>query len=119
GARVVGLTISREQRDFAQKRIHEAGLAEKVEIKLQDYRDERARYDRIASIEMIEAVGEQFWPKYFSQLRDRLLPGGFAGIQAITIHDSLFQTHRREGDFIQRYIFPGRLLPPPPVLKDL
>ena len=87
GARVVGLTISKEQRDFAQARIQKAGLADKVEIRLQDYRDERDQYDRIASIEMIEAVGEQFWPKYFSQLRDRLLPGGLAGIQAITIQD--------------------------------
>jgi predicted NAD/FAD-binding protein len=75
--------------------------------------DERDRYDRIASIEMIEAVGEQFWPKYFSQLRDRLLPGGLAGIQAIAIKDSLFQTYRREVDFIQRYVFPGGMLPSP------
>src|ERR1700758_4377375 len=75
GAKVVGLTISNEQRDFAQKRIHDAGLNDKVEIRLQDYRDERDRYDRIASIEMIEAVGEEFWPNYFSQLRDRLLAG--------------------------------------------
>jgi len=119
GADVVGLTISREQRDFAQKRIHEAGLADRVEIRLQDYRDERNQYDRIASIEMIEAVGEQFWPKYFSQLRDRLLPGGLAGIQAITIQDSMFQSYRREVDFIQRYIFPGGMLPSPQILKSL
>ena len=119
GARVVGLTISREQRDFAQARIQKAGLNEQVEIRLQDYRDEREQYDRIASIEMIEAVGEQFWPKYFSQLRDRLLPGGLAGIQAITIQDSLFQTYRREVDFIQRYVFPGGMLPSPQVLKSL
>ena len=119
GADVVGLTISREQRDFAQKRIHEAGLADRVEIRLQDYRDERSQYDRIASIEMIEAVGEQFWPKYFSQLRDRLLPGGLAGIQAITIQDSMFQSYRREVDFIQRYIFPGGMLPSPQILKSL
>ena len=92
---------------------------DKVEIRLQDYRDERDRYDRIASIEMIEAVGEQFWPKYFSQLRDRLLPGGLAGIQAITIQDSLFQTYRREVDFIQRYVFPGGMLPSPQILKSL
>src|SRR5882672_9322684 len=85
GANVVGLTISKEQRDFAQARIQNAGLGEKVEIRLQDYRDERDQYDRIASIEMIEAVGEQFWPRYFSQLRDRLLPGGLAGLQVITI----------------------------------
>jgi len=68
---------------------------------------------------MIEAVGEQFWPKYFSQLRDRLLPGGLAGIQAITIQDRLFQTYRREVDFIQRYVFPGGMLPSPQVLKSL
>src|SRR5262249_42018786 len=118
-AKVVGLTISREQRDFAQKRIHDAGLNDKVEIRLQDYRDERERYDRIASIEMIEAVGEQFWPKYFSQLRDRLLPGGLARIQAITIRDSSFKSYRREVDFIQRYVFPGGMLPPPQALKSL
>jgi len=119
GARVVGLTISREQRDFAQRRIQEAGLAEKVEIRLQDYRDERDQYDRIASIEMIEAVGEQFWPKYFSQIADRLKAGGLAGIQAITIQDSMFQSYRREVDFIQRYVFPGGMLPSPQVLKTL
>ena len=117
--RVVGLTISKEQRDFAQRRIQNAGLADKVEIRLQDYRDERDQYDQIASIEMIEAVGEQFWPRYFSQLRDRLLPGGLAGIQAITIQDKLFQTYRREVDFIQRYVFPGGMLPSPQILKSL
>jgi len=119
GVKVVGLTISKEQRDFAQARIHNAGLNNQVEIRLQDYRDERDHYDRIASIEMIEAVGEAFWPNYFSQLRDRLLPGGLAGIQAITIQDSLFQTYRREVDFIQRYVFPGGMLPSPQILKAL
>jgi cyclopropane-fatty-acyl-phospholipid synthase len=119
GAKVVGLTISKEQRDFAQKRIQEAGLNDKVEIRLQDYRDEREGYDRIASIEMIEAVGEEFWPRYFSQLRDRLLPGGLAGIQAITIRDSSFTSYRREVDFIQRYVFPGGMLPSPQILKSL
>jgi cyclopropane-fatty-acyl-phospholipid synthase len=119
GAKVVGLTISKEQRDFAQQRIQQAGLNDRVEIRLQDYRDERERYDRIASIEMIEAVGEQFWPNYFSQLRDRLLPGGLAGIQAITIRDSSFKSYRREVDFIQRYVFPGGMLPSPQILKSL
>ncbi|MBN9596833.1 MAG: class I SAM-dependent methyltransferase [Afipia sp.] len=118
-AKVVGLTISTEQRDFALKRMQAAGLNEKVEIRFQDYRDERGQYDRIASIEMIEAVGEQFWPQYFSQLRDRLVPGGFAGIQAITIQDKFFNTYRREVDFIQRYVFPGGMLPSPQVLKSL
>jgi cyclopropane-fatty-acyl-phospholipid synthase len=119
GAKVVGLTISKEQRDFAQARIQAAGLNDRVEIRLQDYRDERDQYDRIASIEMIEAVGEQFWPRYFSQLRDRLSPGGLAGIQAITIQDNLFQAYRREVDFIQRYVFPGGMLPSPQILKSL
>jgi cyclopropane-fatty-acyl-phospholipid synthase len=119
GVKVVGLTISQEQREFAQKRIFDAGLSERVDIRFQDYRDEQGQYDRIASIEMIEAVGEEFWPKYFSQLRDRLLPGGLAGIQAITIRDSMFQTYRREVDFIQRYVFPGGMLPSPAVLKSL
>ena len=68
---------------------------------------------------MIEAVGEEFWPNYFSQLRDRLLPGGLAGIQAITIQDNLFPSYRREVDFIQRYVFPGGMLPSPQVLKQL
>ena len=119
GVKVVGLTISQEQREFALKRIFDAGLSERVDIRFQDYRDEQGQYDRIASIEMIEAVGEEFWPKYFSQLRDRLLPGGLAGIQAITIRDSMFQTYRREVDFIQRYVFPGGMLPSPAVLKSL
>jgi cyclopropane-fatty-acyl-phospholipid synthase len=119
GVKVVGLTISQEQRDFALKRMFEAGLSERVEIRFQDYRDERDQYDRIASIEMIEAVGEQFWPNYFSQLRDRLLPGGLAGIQAITIRDSMFQNYRRDVDFIQRYVFPGGMLPSPAILKSL
>lgn len=119
GANVVGLTISKEQRDFAQQRIHAAGLSDQVEIRLRDYRDERGQYDRIASIEMIEAVGEEFWPQYFSQLRDRLLPSGLVGIQAITIQDRFFQAYRREVDFIQRYVFPGGMLPSPQILKSL
>ncbi|MDQ8730111.1 cyclopropane-fatty-acyl-phospholipid synthase family protein [Bradyrhizobium sp. LHD-71] len=119
GVKVVGLTISQEQRNFALKRIFDAGLSDRVEIRFQDYRDERDQYDRIASIEMIEAVGEQFWPNYFSQLRDRLLPGGLAGIQAITIRDSMFQKYRREVDFIQRYVFPGGMLPSPAILQSL
>jgi cyclopropane-fatty-acyl-phospholipid synthase len=119
GARVVGLTISRKQFDYAKERIFNAGLADKVDIRLQDYRDERGVYDRIASIEMIEAVGAEYWPTYFSQMRDRLVPGGVAGIQAITIQDRFFESYRREIDFIRRYIFPGGMLPSPGILKDL
>jgi cyclopropane-fatty-acyl-phospholipid synthase len=118
-ARVVGLTISREQHDYAKKRIFEAGLAEKVDIRLQDYRDERGAYDRIASIEMIEAVGEKYWPVYFRQMRDRLVAGGIAGIQAITIQDRFYPGYKREIDFIRRYVFPGGMLPSPTMLKSL
>ena len=91
GANVTGLTISQEQHDYARRRMFEAGLADKVAIKMQDYRDETGIYDRIASIEMIEAVGEQFWPDFFRQMRDRLAAGGIAGIQAITIQERFFR----------------------------
>ena len=116
---VVGLTISQEQYEFGRQRIAVAGLADRVEIRLQDYRDERGVYDRIASIEMIEAVGEKYWPTYFRQIRDRLKPGGIAGIQAITIQDRFYAGYRREMDFIRRYIFPGGMLPSPETLKSL
>ncbi|MEN9754592.1 MAG: hypothetical protein RLZ07_974 [Pseudomonadota bacterium] len=119
GCRVTGLTISQEQFDYAKKRIFNAGLNEKVEIKLQDYRDERGIYDRIASIEMFEAVGEQFWPVYFNTLSERLKTGGVAGLQVITIQDRFFEGYRREMDFIRRYIFPGGMLPSPGIMKQL
>ena len=102
-----------------KKRMFDAGLADKVDIRLQDYRDERGHYDRIASIEMLEAVGEQYWPAYFAQLRDRLLPGGAAGIQTITIQERFFDNYKREIDFIRRYVFPGGMLPTPSTLKSL
>ena len=92
------------------------GLAEQVEILLQDYRDVKGRFDRIASIEMFEAVGERFWPTYFRTLRERLLPGGAAGLQLITIADRYFEAYRRNVDFIQAYIFPGGMLPSPAAL---
>jgi cyclopropane-fatty-acyl-phospholipid synthase len=119
GARVTGLTISPSQLEFARKRIFEAGLADKVELKLEDYRDERGTYDRIASIEMFEAVGEEYWPAFFSQMRERLKPGGAAGVQVITIQDRFFETYKREVDFIQHYIFPGGMLPSPAKLQGL
>jgi cyclopropane-fatty-acyl-phospholipid synthase len=119
GCRVTGLTISKEQFDFAQKRMFEAGLAEKVTIKLQDYRDERGTYDRIASIEMFEAVGEKFWPVFFRQMHDRLRPGGSAGLQVITIHEESFESYKREVDFIQHYIFPGGMLPSGKIMQQL
>lgn len=117
GLRVTGLTISREQFDFAQERIRRAGLEDRVTLKLQDYRDETGRYDGIASIEMFEAVGERYWPVYFGALRERLSPGGRAVLQIITVEDKRFATYRKGVDFIQKYIFPGGMLPSPSVLR--
>jgi len=111
GARVTGLTISKEQHDFAKQRVFEAGLADRVDIVMRDYRDERGSYDGIASIEMFEAVGEKYWSQYFSCLHDRLNPGAIAGLQVITVQDGLFDRYRKGVDFIQKYIFPGGMLP--------
>ncbi len=110
GAQVVAITLSREQQAFAQRRIARAGLADKVAVKLQDYRDTQGSFDAIASIEMIEAVGEEYWPAYFGTLRERLAPGGLACLQAITIAERYFEAYRSAADFIQRYVFPGGML---------
>ena len=117
GLQVTGLTISQAQHDFAVDRIAKAGLADRVKIKLQDYRDERGQYDGVASIEMFEAVGERYWPVYFNALRDRLKPGRNATLQIITIADTRWPMYRRGVDFIQKYIFPGGILPAPSVLR--
>jgi cyclopropane-fatty-acyl-phospholipid synthase len=117
GLRVTGLTISQAQHDFAVERIAKAGLSDRVEIKLQDYRDERGSYDGIASIEMFEAVGERYWPVYFDTLRNRLKPGRNATLQIITVADQRWQLYRKGVDFIQKYIFPGGMLPAPSVLR--
>ncbi|MEM8632190.1 MAG: cyclopropane-fatty-acyl-phospholipid synthase family protein [Pseudomonadota bacterium] len=116
GLRVTGLTISREQHAFAVDRMKRQGLADRVDIRLQDYRDERGTYDGIASIEMFEAVGEKYWPVYFDVLRERLKPGKNATLQIITVQDSRWEMYRKGVDFIQKYIFPGGMLPSPTVL---
>ena len=117
GLKVTGLTISQEQFDYAQERIAKAGLSDQVEIKLCDYRDEKGTYDGIASIEMFEAVGEKYWPTYFDAVRDRLKPGKSATLQIITVEDARFEAYRKGVDFIQKYIFPGGMLPSPKVLR--
>lgn len=117
GLKVTGLTISQEQFAFAQERIARAGLQDQVTFKLQDYRDEQGSYDAVASIEMFEAVGEQYWPTYFDTVRDRLNPGGRATLQVITVEDHRFEAYRNTVDFIQKYIFPGGMLPSPSVLR--
>ena len=118
GLRVTGLTISKEQHDYAVDRIAKAGLSHMVDIKLQDYRDERGSYDGIASIEMFEAVGEKYWPVYFNALRDRLKPGRNATLQIITVQHRRWHVYKRGVDFIQKYIFPGGMLPSPVVLRQ-
>lgn len=111
GAQVTGVTLSREQLAHAQERVACRGLQARVDLRLQDYRDVPGQYDRIVSIEMIEAVGEAYWPVYFNTLRERLAPGGHAVLQAITIHEDYFDRYRSSADFIQRHIFPGGMLP--------
>ncbi len=111
GLHVTGLTLSREQLHYAGQRIAMADLPGTADLCYQDYRDTVGTYDRIASIEMIEAVGAENWPLYFKILHDRLEPGGIGVLQAITISEAHFETYRRKPDFIQRYIFPGGMLP--------
>ena len=118
GARVTGITISREQHDFAKQRLAEAGLAGRGDVRLIDYRDLDGKFDKIVSIEMFEAVGEAYWQTYFNALASRLKSGGRAALQAITIEDDAFEEYRREPDFIQRYIFPGGMLPSMPKLEQ-
>lgn len=118
GCRVTGITISQQQLDYARARMARAGLSDKVELRFQDYRDVDEKFDRVASIEMFEAVGEAYWPAYFKQVHDVLRPGGKAGLQIITIADEAFEDYRSTADFIQRYIFPGGMLPSPTILRE-
>ena len=105
------ITISKKQFEFAKERIHKCGLNEKVNIEIKDYRDLKSKYDHIASIEMIEAVGQNYLDSYFSTIKNNLTSSGTVGIQAITIDDSLFNRYKNKQDFIQKYIFPGGFLP--------
>jgi len=111
GCHITGITLSKEQLKFASARLQKQGLADKVDFRLQDYRDVGGTFDRIASIEMFEAVGEAHWPHYFNMLHDRLTPGGAAALQIITIAEERFEEYSRNPDFIQRHIFPGGMLP--------
>jgi cyclopropane-fatty-acyl-phospholipid synthase len=108
---VKGVTLSVEQLAFARGRVCESGFEDKVALELCDYRDIDGSFDRIVSIEMVEAVGEAFWPDYFQTLYDRLRPGGTVVLQAITIDESRFESYRQFPDFIQRHVFPGGMLP--------
>jgi cyclopropane-fatty-acyl-phospholipid synthase len=105
------ITISKKQFEYAKERIHNCGLNEKVNIEIKDYRDLKGKYNSIASIEMIEAVGQNYLESYFKTIKDNLSNGGKGAIQAITIDDSLFDRYKNKQDFIQKYIFPGGFLP--------
>ena len=111
GANVRTITISEEQYKYASERMFREGLNEKVKVDLIDYRDVDGEYDGVASIEMFEAVGEAYWPSYFSKISSSLSPGARAALQIITIDDALFASYRKRVDFIQKYIFPGGMLP--------
>jgi cyclopropane-fatty-acyl-phospholipid synthase len=115
GAHVHGITLSKEQLAFAQTRLDDAGLSDRASFHFEDYRDTKGLFDAIASIEMIEAVGEPHWPAYFKTLYNRLKPGGAAAVQGITIQEQNFESYRSGVDFIQRYVFPGGML----LTKDL
>ena len=115
GAFVHGVTLSPAQLEWAEERMRVAGLDDRVTLSLTDYRDLNGQYDHIVSIEMFEAVGERWWPGYFSALSRLLVPGGRAMIQTITIRDDLFARYRRGTDFIQQHVFPGGMLPSPGV----
>ena len=112
------ITISKKQFEYTKERIHKCGLNEKVNIEIKDYRDLRGKYNSIASIEMIEAVGQNYLDSYFKTIKDNLSYNGKAAIQAITIDDSLFDRYKNKQDFIQKYIFPGGFLPSKQDLKN-
>lgn len=115
---VTGLTISREQLDWSIRRMEMNQRVDRVDLQFLDYRESQGVYDRIASIEMFEAVGEQYWPDYFRTIRERLKPDGKAGLQIITIDDRFFDRYRKRVDFIQQHIFPGGMLISEPRLAE-
>ncbi|MFD6299255.1 class I SAM-dependent methyltransferase [Streptomyces sp. NPDC060235] len=119
GAHVTSLTLSREQRDLARQRVREAGLDDRVAIELCDYREAVGTYDAVVSVEMIEAVGEEFWPTYFAALDTLLVPGGRVALQAITMPHDRMRASRDTFTWIQKYIFPGGLLPSVEAVEDV
>ncbi|MGI8399235.1 class I SAM-dependent methyltransferase [Agrobacterium deltaense] len=110
-ANVTGITLSPSQLKWAKNAAEKAGSTDRIDLRLQDYRDLNGQFDRIVSVEMFEAVGEAYWPSYFETLKRCLKPGGSAVLQIISIEESRFDTYRRKADFIQKYVFPGGFLP--------
>ena len=119
GASVVGLTLSTEQKAWADREVAEAGLSDRIEIRLQDYRETAERFDAVASVEMVEAVGQRWWGAYLDSIARNLKPGGRAALQFISMRDELFDRYVRNADFIQTYIFPGGCLLDEPAFAEL
>ena len=119
GCRVTTTTLSREQHRWATERMARAGLQDRVEVLLCDYRDLRGEYDKLVSVEMIEAVGQRYLPAFFRTCQARLRPGGRMALQAITIQDQRYRDYSKSVDFIQRYIFPGGFLPSITAMSEL
>ena len=119
GASVVGLTLSTEQKAWAESKIAESGLSERIEIRLQDYRDTGEEFDAVASVEMVEAVGQRWWGAYLDSIARNLKAGGRAALQFISIRHELFDRYVRSPDFIQTYIFPGGCLLDEDIFADL
>jgi cyclopropane-fatty-acyl-phospholipid synthase len=110
GVEVVGLTLSTEQKAWAEAAAERAGLSDRIEIRLQDYRDVAGTFDAVASVEMVEAVGQDYWPSYLQSIARVLTPGGHAALQLISIREPLFDAYAASADFIQTYVFPGGML---------
>lgn len=119
GADVTAITISQEQHDYANRRLFQAGLSDRARVQMVDYRDAAGQFDRVASIEMFEAVGKEYWPAYFDKIHGVLKPDGRAALQIITIEEALFDEYNLRTDFIQKYVFPGGMLPSEVRLKPV
>ena len=116
---ITAITISQEQFNYAKKRIKKAKLDKKININYCDYRNIQGKFDKILSIEMFEAVGKKYWETFFKKVKSILSPNGIIGLQLITIDDKIYDTYRKNPDFIQKYIFPGGMLPSEKILKSL
>ena len=117
--KITAITISKEQYNFAKKRINNANLENKIDIRYCDYRNIDGKFDKVLSIEMFEAVGKEYWNKFFSKIRSILKPDGYVGLQLITIDDKIYEVYKNNPDFIQKYIFPGGMLPSFKILSNV
>ena len=117
--KITAITISKEQYNFAKKRIKKENLENKIDIRFCDYRNIDGKFDKVLSIEMFEAVGKEYWNKFFCKIRTILNPDGYVGLQLITIDDKIYEVYKNNPDFIQKYIFPGGMLPSFKILTNV